>query len=40
MGLGRFGDPINPWGDIEWMKKIQELIRPGGKFYLGVTDGT
>lgn len=38
-GLGRYGDPLNPWGDIERMKKLQKLIRPGGKFYLGVTNG-
>jgi len=38
-GLGRYGDPINPFGDLERMKKLKRLIKPQGKIYLGVPNG-
>jgi len=38
-GMGRFGDPINPNGDIERVQEIFHLIKPGGKFYLGFPMG-
>ncbi|CAI5472527.1 unnamed protein product [Closterium sp. Yama58-4] len=38
-GLGRYGDPINPNGDLERMKKIKGLIKPGGLLFLGVPTG-
>lgn len=38
-GLGRYGDPINPNGDLERMNKLRGLVRPGGKLYLGVPTG-
>jgi len=38
-GLGRYGDPINPYGDLQRMKKLMGLLRPNGKLYLGVPMG-
>jgi SAM-dependent methyltransferase len=38
-GLGRYGDPINPWGDIEAMQEIKKLLKPGGLFFLAVPVG-
>eukprot|EP00475_Leptophrys_vorax_P034477 TRINITY_DN55688_c0_g1_i1.p1 TRINITY_DN55688_c0_g1~~TRINITY_DN55688_c0_g1_i1.p1 ORF type:complete len:340 (-),score=1.91 TRINITY_DN55688_c0_g1_i1:146-1129(-) len=38
-GLGRYGDPINPDGDLLRMSKIKGLIKPGGLFFLGVPVG-
>ena len=29
-GLGRYGDPINPEGDISAMREMWLLTRPGG----------
>ena len=31
-GLGRYGDPLNPDGDIEAMGRIRSLLKPG--YYL------
>ncbi|GJP48458.1 hypothetical protein CLOM_g7737 [Closterium sp. NIES-68] len=38
-GLGRYGDPINPYGDLQRMQKIKGLLRPGGLLFLGVPVG-
>ncbi|CAI5464210.1 unnamed protein product [Closterium sp. Yama58-4] len=38
-GLGRYGDPINPNGDLERMQKIKGLLKPGGLLFLGVPVG-
>ena len=39
-GLGRFGDPINPEGDLEAMKEVREtMLEPGGLLYLSVPNG-
>ncbi|CAI7932787.1 unnamed protein product [Closterium sp. NIES-54] len=38
-GLGRYGDPINPFGDLQRMHKIKGLIKPGGLLFLGVPVG-
>ena len=35
-GLGRYGDPINPGGDVAAMREFWRWIRPGGLLYLGV----
>ena len=35
-GLGRFGDPINPDGDLEAMKRTKQMLAPGGLLYLAV----
>ncbi|XP_013406728.1 uncharacterized protein LOC106171118 [Lingula anatina] len=35
-GLGRYGDPINPYGDFEAAAQIWCMLKPGGLFFLGV----
>ncbi|CAI2353988.1 unnamed protein product [Caenorhabditis sp. 36 PRJEB53466] len=39
-GLGRFGDPIDPIGDLREMLKIKCLLKPGGLLFLGFPLGT
>ena len=35
-GLGRYGDPINPYSDLESIARIRCLLKPGGILFLGV----
>lgn len=35
-GLGRYGDPINPNGDIESMQQIHCMLKPNGLLFLGL----
>ena len=35
-GLGRYGDPLNPNGDIEAVRQIHCMLKPGGIFFLGL----
>ena len=35
-GLGRYGDPLNPYADLETMAQNWCLTKPGGYFILGV----
>ena len=35
-GLGRYGDPLNPYGDLEAAVQVWCMIKPGGLFFLGV----
>jgi hypothetical protein len=35
-GLGRYGDPLNPNGDIEAMRQIHCMLKPGGLLFLGL----
>ena len=35
-GLGRYRDPLNPYGDFQTMTKISCLLKPGGLLFLGV----
>ncbi|SMD10923.1 DUF268 domain-containing protein [Sporomusa malonica] len=39
-GLGRYGDPLNPNGDIEAMRKTKDALIPGGILYLAVPCAT
>ena len=39
-GLGRYGDPIDPTGDLKAMQKIKELLKPDGWLILGVPVGS
>lgn len=34
-GLGRYGDLINPVGDLQTMAKLRDLVVPGGVVFLG-----
>jgi len=39
-GLGRYGDPIHPNGDLLRMKALANLLKPQGILFLGVPVGT
>ena len=39
-GLGRYGDPINPDGDLEAMKTVQSVFNEQGLLFLSVPIGT
>ena len=39
-GLGRYGDPINPDGDLETMEKSTKMLKPDGYLFLAVPIGT
>ena len=34
IGLGRYGDPLNPNGSIEAFRELMRVIRPGGDLYI------
>lgn len=38
-GLGRYGDPLNPTGDIETMEHIYRSLTPGGHCFVGFPVG-
>lgn len=38
-GLGRYGDRINPWGDLETMARLHCLLRDDGFMFLSVPTG-
>lgn len=38
-GLGRYGDPINPNGDLIWMKKARNMLKKGGLLFLAIPIG-
>lgn len=38
-GLGRYGDPINPLGDLETMEKFKKMLPKGGLLFLSVPVG-
>ena len=38
-GLGRYGDPLNPFGDLEEVAKMYCLLKPGGILMLGFPVG-
>ena len=38
-GLGRYGDPLNPDGDLEAMKNLKNYLKKDGLLYLSVPTG-
>jgi hypothetical protein len=38
-GLGRYGDPLNPDGDLRAMGEARQMIKPDGLLYLAVPVG-
>ena len=38
-GLGRYGDPLNPDGDLEAMQHMKKLLKKDGLMYLAVPAG-
>ena len=39
-GLGRYGDPINPNGDIQWMQRAKDMLKENGLLILSIPVGT
>lgn len=39
IGLGRYGDPLDPEGSLKALTELQRVVAPGGDFYLGVPVG-
>ena len=39
-GLGRYGDPVNPFGYRQGIKNLSQLLRPGGRLYLSTPIGS
>ncbi|CAF4162931.1 unnamed protein product, partial [Rotaria sordida] len=39
-GLGRYQDPLNPYGDFQTMIKITCILKPGGFLFLGIPVNT
>lgn len=39
IGLGRYGDPVDPNGDVKALKEIVRVMRPGGNFLIVVPVG-
>ena len=35
-GLGRYGDLINPVGDLQTMAKLRDIVAPGGAVFVGM----
>lgn len=38
-GLGRYGDPIDPWGHEKLIGALQRVVAPGGRIYFSVPVG-
>ena len=38
-GLGRYGDSLDPFGDLKTMAKLSCLVKPGGLLFLGLPWG-
>ena len=34
IGLGRYGDPLDPWGSEKAAKELARILAPGGRLYL------
>jgi SAM-dependent methyltransferase len=39
IGLGRYGDPVDPWGDMKMAANLARLLRPGGVMLLSFPSG-
>ncbi|MDA0821800.1 MAG: DUF268 domain-containing protein [Proteobacteria bacterium] len=39
-GLGRYGDPLNPDGDLDVMKYMKSVVKPNGLLYLAIPVGS
>lgn len=38
-GLGMYGDPLDPDGDLKAMQKMKEMVKPGGYLFLALPVG-
>jgi SAM-dependent methyltransferase len=39
VGLGRYGDPIDPWGDVKMAASLRRILKPGGLLLLSFPVG-
>lgn len=39
IGLGRYGDPVDPLGSVKAAREIVRVLRPGGRAYISVPVG-
>jgi SAM-dependent methyltransferase len=39
IGLGRYGDPLDPEGSVRSIKELQRVIKPGGNLYVSTPVG-
>lgn len=39
-GLGRYGDPVNPFGHAHGLRNLSLLLKPGGRLFLSVPIGS
>lgn len=39
VGLGRYGDPLDPRGSLKALAELQRVVAPGGDLYVGVPIG-
>jgi hypothetical protein len=39
IGLGRYGDPLNPDGDLKAIRELQRVVQPGGHLLFVVPVG-
>lgn len=39
VGLGRYGDPLNPHGTVDTLREAQRVLAPGGTLYLALPVG-
>lgn len=39
IGLGRYGDPIDPEGPAKGFAELERIVAPGGRFYLSTPTG-
>jgi SAM-dependent methyltransferase len=39
VGLGRYGDPLDPDGTIKAIRELQRVLAPGGNLYFGIPIG-
>lgn len=39
IGLGRYGDPIDPQGSVKAALELQRIVRPGGKLFISLPVG-
>ncbi len=39
IGLGRYGDPLDPQGSVKAAKELQRVLAPGGRLYISLPIG-
>lgn len=39
VGLGRYGDPLDPEGTVKAASELQRILKPGGRLYIAVPIG-